>query len=352
MDYILGLVVVIVFFAFINGTQGSGFSIGQTKTINGIFVLLVFMSHYYNYFKDSIDCIVYPYFQIAHGQLVVVPFFLFSGYGIMASIQNKNYSYVKSIITEKAVLLLVHFDICVFLFVILNFLIGIHYSPMRIALAFTSVVEIGNSNWFIAVTLIIYCIVGISFTIFKNSHARAIGMTTTVLLLYVIMCIYLAIPSRFYNTAIAFPVGMALRSILGDSTKRIEKGGKLITFIVFLLSFVPLLFSINVESPVLQLVATTIRVLLFSLFLLLLLNQISLHSKVLSFFGSHVFSIYMLQRIPMIVIKQYGLHSSSGVLLITLIITIIISLAMERVFAFIDRLFFRIKEKCNNYSRV
>lgn len=65
------------------------------QPIKGIFILLVFMSHFVQYVElDGIWDL--PYFQIRRylGQLIVVPFLFYSGYGIAESIRKKGSGYI------------------------------------------------------------------------------------------------------------------------------------------------------------------------------------------------------------------------------------------------------------------
>ncbi len=61
-----------------------------TTQINGIFVFLVFMSHFRSYFDSAISYSrIYYEFQGFLGQLVVTTFLFYSGYGIFVSILKK-----------------------------------------------------------------------------------------------------------------------------------------------------------------------------------------------------------------------------------------------------------------------
>ena len=70
----------------------------NTTMINAIFSVLIFLSHAVQYvsLKGSLDA---PYFEMRSwlGQMVVVTYLFFSGYGIMESIKKKGRSYVRGI---------------------------------------------------------------------------------------------------------------------------------------------------------------------------------------------------------------------------------------------------------------
>lgn len=68
----------------------------STGAVNGIFVLFVFMSHISNYmnFGSEYDKIWLD-FRSWLGQLMVVTFLFYSGYGMMCSIMKKGNAYIK-----------------------------------------------------------------------------------------------------------------------------------------------------------------------------------------------------------------------------------------------------------------
>ena len=68
----------------------------ETRTINGIFVVLIMFSHYAQYadFSSSED-MLYMCMRTHMGPLVVVLILFYSGFGMMISIKNKGYMYVK-----------------------------------------------------------------------------------------------------------------------------------------------------------------------------------------------------------------------------------------------------------------
>ncbi len=72
----------------------------QTTVIKGIFVLLVFASHVGQYLSlDAADGILthaYLVIRTKLGQMIVVPFLFYSGYGIRCSIDRKGEPYLRA----------------------------------------------------------------------------------------------------------------------------------------------------------------------------------------------------------------------------------------------------------------
>ena len=72
---------------------------------------------------------------------------------------------------------------------------------------------------------------------------------------------------------------------------------------------------------------------LFCIILILLSMKVHIGNKILNFFGNHVFSIYILQRLPMIILTSFYSEINSYVFaIISLIVTIIISIIWDKYF--------------------
>lgn len=161
-----------------------------TGAINGIFVLLVFMCHISGYMKlgGSSDTIWLD-LKSWLGQLVVVTFLFYSGYGMMCSIMKKGTPYVKGIFRRRFLSLFAHFDIAVLLFLLMNLALGIKTKTRTTLLAFTTWESIGNSNWYITAVLCLYLILIVSFLIFRKHHIPGL-IAMTVLHLRTRFCAY------------------------------------------------------------------------------------------------------------------------------------------------------------------
>lgn len=134
----------------------------QCNAIKGIFILIVFIRHIwpilrrYGYdfsaFGDNI------FFRIDRwmGQLLVVVFLFYSGYGVMESIKKKGKQYIDDMPRKRILNTLINFDIAVLAFLLLDLILGVDLDPLNTLLAFTSWTSIGNSCWYIFVILVCY----------------------------------------------------------------------------------------------------------------------------------------------------------------------------------------------------
>ena len=82
-------------------------SIDNTNTIKGIFVLLVFISHFSGYIQISDP--LYDVLQQKSGQLIVTCFLFYSGFGIHESLVRKGSKYVLSMPKKRMLIFCIAF---------------------------------------------------------------------------------------------------------------------------------------------------------------------------------------------------------------------------------------------------
>ena len=109
----------------------------NTLAINGIFVLLVFLSHCYSSLNITPTLLdeSYKIVQWHMDQAIVIPFLFFSGYGIALSLKNKP-NYIWSLLKVRLPKLLIHFDIAVVIYLIIQLVLGTTYPIKHILLYF------------------------------------------------------------------------------------------------------------------------------------------------------------------------------------------------------------------------
>lgn len=305
----------------------------NTTAINGIFVILVVFSHYAQYagFEGPLD---EPYliFREHMGQMVVASFLFYSGYGMMESIKRKGEKYISNLPTKSWQLLL-RYDVAVFLFLIVDVAFGIEYPLSHTILAFTSWTAIGNSNWYITAILMIYLCIFLSFMIgykISDEFAEKYGVILTFFL--VIGCIYLQIrlerPGYCYNTMILAPFGM-LWSMNKDLIERVIMKSDLI-YLPVIAASAGLYYISYLHRYDYDIYTYSVWAIFFTILLVLITMKLNICNKIIEWFGTHVFSIYILQRLPMIILDQVGLIKDH--VYISLIIVFVITLSMALVF--------------------
>lgn len=260
----------------------------QTTCINGIFVLFVFLSHFGQY-----ENMPWNRLLLAIGQLMVAPFLFYSGYGIMEQIQRRGIVYIDSMPRKRILKFYIHFCMALFLYLILSFLLGKDYSFIRIALSFTALSSIGNSNWYVFAILAMYSIVYISFKQFKK-HSIASCVLFTIL--YIILMDVIKNQVWWYNIILCFPAGMILSKYKNCVCSIIQKPVFFVLMIALALALYLFSFSI---------LAYEIISIGFCFFIVDLCAYKEIKNDLFHFLGQYVFEIYILQRISMNLFDPY-----------------------------------------------
>lgn len=319
----------------------------KTSAIKGIFVILIVFSHYSQYVTlGGIYDEPYLALQKHLHQMVVVMFWFYSGYGMMESIAKKRFAYIKSIITKRLPTVLINFDLAVVLFIIVGGVLGRKYSLSNILLSFVGWSSVGNSNWYIFVTLVLYILTFISFSILKKYDKKStlyIGaaLMTVLTVLFVFCMMKVGRPTRFYNTTIVFVVGIWYSLLKTKIEALVMKNDYLYTFFSGLLVAVYLLsyrfrWELGIEGY-------TVWAIAFTLLIVVGTMKITICNNILIWFGNHVFSVYILQRIPMMILERMGLAVNHKY--IFLICSLVATIFMAMVFDYItDKMWKKVRK--------
>lgn len=287
----------------------------QTTSINGLFTILIFISHIAQRLLKipngpMTDVLSAPYitFRTYMGQLVVVPFLFYSGYGITESIKRKGTNYVKAMPTNRIFKVWYHLAITVTLYVIYDLIFKIKYPVSVNLLAYTGWRDIGGSNnWYIFVSLVLYIIVFISFMIFRKSKILAVALTTVLALAFGIWEWKMGLGTRYYNTLMIFPLGM-LFSLVKPYFDKLFLKNDVIWVLGLGAVFGACCYFGSVRNN--SLVLYTLWAIFAAILLLFITMKVKIQNSILDWFGRHVFSIYVLQYLPMNVLQQFNFHVS------------------------------------------
>lgn len=140
-------------------------SVDTCNTVKGCFILVVFVRHIRQYMHtdgagvaDRVVALVDGHI----GQLLVVMFLLYSGYGVALSVMKKP-GYVDAMPRRRILTTLLNFDVAVAAFLVMGLLLGTRYPLPQVALSFTGWESLGNSNWYIFCILLCYTASYVSF---------------------------------------------------------------------------------------------------------------------------------------------------------------------------------------------
>lgn len=282
-------------------------SVRTTNGIKGFFLGMVFLSHIWTYTDFSqpyLDGLYRNPVRGRTGQCIVTMFLFYSGYGIMESVKKKGREYVDRIPIQRFLKVLLQFDCAIVLFWIYRYLTGAHYGIRKMLLTFAGWDGIGNSNWYIFCVLWLYIFTFVSFKAFPNSHTKAVFGILALSLLYMTVMYRLGRDYWWYDTILCYTWGMFFSLYRGKIEALVNESFASWMFFVFVLlaghtvayyyrNVNPVVYQLWVFCFVAAIVAFTMRFVIDSPFL---------YEG-----GVYLFELYILQRLPMMILKPYML---------------------------------------------
>ena len=275
------------------------------QPIKGIFILLVFASHFSQYVSYT-SPLSKPYLLLRQdlGQLIVVPFLFYSGYGVAVSVQKKGIQYIRSMPIKRFLGVLFQFDIAVLLFWVVQILRGNIVGVKHFLLSLVAWDSLGNSNWYIFAILALYLIS--YFTCFGLSteselkKQKEAGWLIFILSLCLIWILKRHRPAYCYNTILVYATGF-LYAQYRESIERLCFQSERAYWLIY--GVILLLFYIYRKSWAASLAAYEAASIMFGLIIVLATAKFRINNRILRYCGEHLFSLYILQRLPMAVLS-------------------------------------------------
>lgn len=227
------------------------------------------------------------------------------------------------------------------LFWIANFIAGKKYSIIRVLSALTTWTSIGNSNWYITAILFMYLWSYLTMRLFKND--KVVAWTSLIgSCIFFFINHFLHRPDYCYNTIGCFSFGMliaAYQPVIESLLKDIKNGFFYILILVIcFLAVKPYIIHSSVMN-------------LYSVFfvgiIVILMKYFTIDNEILLYFGQNAFYLYMLQRIPMILLSQLTTLASNKHLfiLISFVATIVLMAVIKPIIQSLDNKILSLTEK-------
>lgn len=278
----------------------------NTTAVNGIFVMLVFLRHFSQYIQVGKFEAGFHAMDILIDQLLVTTFLFYSGYGIIYSLMNKE-GY-ESRIPRRFLKIYLQYLTVVCFFFFWSIHTGTNFGTARTIGSFFAWDNIGNSNWYILVILCLYLFVYLGAKLFPQKY---VWITCVVIAL---ACIYIGITyffekgSWYYNTILCYPAGMLygiyhgkIDSILNSQGKRVA--AILVILVCFIVSYYWKSHSVSITG----IFATEARSICFVLLVVCVTRCVRFGNPILDWLGKYTFELYILQRIPLVVLYKSGM---------------------------------------------
>ena len=281
----------------------------NTSSIKGIFVWMIILSHNKSYYKINYN---YLYIKILNclKQKIVSLFFFYSGYGILESIKKKGLKYPESL-PKKAIILFIKFQLILLLFIINNLLLGIKMSVNQYLLSIIFIGSIGNSNWFAYTIICFYFYSFFSFGLIKTNNILFIG----IIIISIICYFHGYFTYNFFYPKNLYAVDNILCFLLGIYYSNLKKALDNIImkndiFYFGFCSLIILLYYYYYKKNK-NIINVSIDNALFTLLIIIISMKIRFNNEFLNFLNAHSYSIYLLQRIIMIIIYNKNIFQEN-----------------------------------------
>ncbi|MDO5450166.1 MAG: hypothetical protein Q4F30_04655 [Akkermansia sp.] len=193
--------------------DGSHVAHERTLMINGFFMVLMLLRHI------SIFCCpiqpedewYYAHIDAPLVQCIVCTYFFYSGYGIMLSLQKKGRLYLRQLLTRRFAGLYVRFGFAAAAVCMMEALIWGNFLERGLKFLYTMVGC--GSWWFIVMSLVLYLLTWLSFSVVGFSPERPRRSLVAILILSILVAVVVSLmfpykPTWWLDTEWCFPAGM------------------------------------------------------------------------------------------------------------------------------------------------
>lgn len=273
---------------------------------------MVIITHLVVYCWDVEGDAGIPYWIIAGviDQIAVVPFFLFSGFGLAKGFMKEGRAYTKHIVLKHLLKLMLYTTIFLIPYFVRDYVMnnGFNKPFADYLLVLVGIKQLGNQYWFIFA--IYYCylatIIAGLFK-FKNENYRAL-LVLVFTAIYFAVSVILKKETHFYDTILAFPIGMFIAvnknkiNAYLNNKKRAD-----ITMIVSGIIYVLLTALYLVLGDKHLWIIREPKLILFTVFAICYSKRFTLKSKMFYFLGNYTWPVFMLHMLPIRLFKDFNL---------------------------------------------
>lgn len=282
----------------------------STDAVRGIFILLIFASHFAKYvdpFTALIDTL-YWRLRVFWGQGVVTCFLFFSGYGIALSAREKGDNYVRSMPRKRILPTLLVYDCSQIIFLLVQLCRGKSYAAKDFLLSFAAWESFGNDNWYIFVILGLYII---TWLVLRKQELNpvTVARVSVCALAFLLFLQCAGQETYWYNTLLCYPMGMWF-FLYRDKIDGLLSKASCYWPVAIVTGTAFLLVHKGWNQSLLLYILT---MLLFALCVVILTMKIRLKSPILIYCGRHLQGLFLLHRLPFILLNNYFPHSGPGI---------------------------------------
>ena len=326
----------------------------SSNAIRGIFIILIFTSIFLGggAFKGFVDADKLNLFDkplvsffSQFEQLLYVPFFFYSGFGIFETFKNKGKKYARRIPLQQVLRHFLSYFVSWVLFAVTALALHSNYTIQDYLLSIVGLDNIGNpTNWFVFVMIILYIFSFVSFRIADQKTATIIHIILTIFIYFMFKSFAMPGSPYLWNSMPAYVFGV-IYSYIKERAEQFLFKHKITRYIVFLVSLAFLVVTMYYIRLIpygdFQRAAFLAPAFFFTVALISFTSIVRIKNKILNFIGANSFWIYILMQLPMIWFGKIGYVTQIKYVYYALALVVVIGLAFlfNKVFNYIWNIF-------------
>ena len=315
--------------------------------VKGVFVLLVFVSHISQYLGASLDLSTeniafwtqgFTFVRNKLGQFIVVPFLFFSGYGIRIQTESLGTAYIRSFPQKRILRIYGHAILLLASFLVTQLTLGVSFSTRQIVLSALFWENLGNSNWYVFAAILLYCITYLCFRILRKPKHAAIACW----LLTLAYCAWISQlkESWWFDSVLSYCYGLSYPTLRRSRLFKLVSRSVSLQIVCLVTGLIAYQFihAPGNSSPFVSGLYSNLRYIAVMQALILFFRQVQIGNTCLKWLGEHSFEIYMVQRIPMLVLSHFMLQVISVPAFVSacLLATLLLSALYATAFSWLD----------------
>lgn len=209
----------------------------------------------------------------------------------------------------------------------MNVYLNIEMTWKQIILSFVGWEGVVNSTWYIFAILMMYSFTHIGFKILRNDLLKGLLIITFFIAGYILI-IRKFKDSQYYNTVLCYALGLWYAKAKKEIDSKILHNNN---WWIACFGTTVIAFAICAYVRDVNLVLNQFYYLLFVLVIVLFSMRVKLDSSILLWCGQNLLGLYILQRIPMILCKEWRLTSIPYLsFLMCVVVTVTLAVAFHK----------------------
>lgn len=298
-------------------------SVKSTSGLRGFLALGIIFHHLSPLVKSGEEFSNFSYM----GTYIVSIFFFLSAYGLYVQNESRE-NYLDNFLVKRLSKIIVPFFIISLIYIFYRFVNGQLIDLNFFINLFKQGSTIIYNGWFVDIIILMYIFFYISFKLFQNKFL-SIVLNTIFIICYICLAIKLGYNFWWYNSALAFAIGLIWAKNQNKIDRVLEKYYFIVIILVTVLLFVShkydvLLKYLHLEDSYSYALAANLDNIIFTIyFIIVFLKKINFSNVYLTLIGRISFELYMIHGLVISMLGKIFVSSRVNDVLFTLFVLIV-----------------------------